>query len=70
MPSLAGLTSSGWARPVERVLSRVPAVADVTVDFEPGRANIPGGACLQDPVAAMQAAGHGAQMPARDTAEE
>lgn len=59
---ISGMTCNGCANTVTRVLSRVPGVTNATVDFGSGRATVMGSACPEDLVAAVQAAGYGAQL--------
>ncbi|MGH7014822.1 MAG: heavy-metal-associated domain-containing protein [Stellaceae bacterium] len=59
--SISGMTCDGCVNTVTRILSRVPGVTGANVDFESDRATVMGNARLQDLVAAMQAAGYGAQ---------
>ena len=68
---VSGMTCSGCADTVTRVLSRVPGVTGATVDFGSGRATVMGSARSEDLVAAVQAAGYGAQpSPGETTGEE
>jgi copper chaperone CopZ len=66
--AVSGMTCSGCAKSVTRVLSKVPGVAKVDVDFEAGRAVIVGDARPEDLVAAVQGAGYEAR-PDRGAAE-
>ena len=66
--AISGMTCDGCANTVTRVLSRVPGVANATVDFGSGRATVMGSARPEDLVAAVQAAGYGAQLSPGDTA--
>jgi copper chaperone len=59
--AISGMTCGGCVASVTRVLSRIPGVAQATVDLGTGRATIVGAAPVQDIVAAVQAAGYGAQ---------
>jgi copper chaperone CopZ len=59
--SVLGMTCAGCAKTVTRVLSGVPGVAGAKVDFASGRAVITGGARPEDLIAAITAAGYGAQ---------
>ena len=59
--SISGMTCSGCARTIERVLSRVQGVSRVTVDLSAGRALIEGGASPAELIAAAEAAGYGAE---------
>jgi copper chaperone CopZ len=58
--SISGMTCSGCAAAVTRVLARVPGVAKAEVDFATERAVVTGGARQEDLIAAVQAAGYGA----------
>lgn len=60
--SISGMTCSGCANTVTRVLSRVPGVASANVDFENGHALVTGTARTEDLVKAVEAAGYGAQI--------
>ena len=60
--SILGMTCSGCANTVTRVLSRVPGVASANVDFENGHALVTGTAHPEDLVKAVEAAGYGAQI--------
>lgn len=64
--SVSGMTCSGCANTVTRVLSRVSGVASATVDFGSGRAAVTGGARPEDLIAAVQAAGYGAGLSQDD----
>lgn len=66
MLSVSGMTCDGCAKTVIRILSRVPSVSGAEVDFAAGRALVRGSANPQDLVAAIQAAGYGAQFDASD----
>jgi copper chaperone CopZ len=59
--SITGMTCSGCANTVKRVLSRVPGVTRTEVDHARGRATVSGTARPEDLIAAVQAAGYGAQ---------
>ena len=61
-PSISGMTCSGCADTVKRVLSRVPGVASVEVDLDKGAAAVGGTAGVPALVAAVVAAGYGAQL--------
>lgn len=63
--SVSGMTCGGCAKTVERVLARVLGVTDVTVDLASGSAVIGGKAAAEELVAALQAAGYGAQAAPR-----
>ena len=60
--SISGMTCTGCAANVTRVLSRVPGVTEAAVDLERGRATVRGTARPADLIAAVQAAGYGAQL--------
>lgn len=60
--SISGMTCSGCANTVTRVLSRVPGVDSANVDFENGHALVTGTARPKDLVKAVEAAGYGAQI--------
>ena len=60
--SISGMTCSGCANTVTRVLLRVPGVTNANVDLASGRAIVMGNARLKELVAAVQAAGYGAQL--------
>ena len=67
--SILGMTCSGCANTVTRVLSRVPGVSSAKVDLTTGRAVVTGEARSEELVAAVQAAGYGAQLAASDTTD-
>ena len=58
--AVSGMTCSGCAATVQRVLARVPGVQQVEVDLAAGRAQVLGTAPLAALLAAVQAAGFGA----------
>jgi copper chaperone CopZ len=58
--SITGMTCSGCANTVKRVLSRLPGVTRAEVDHTSGRATVSGTARPEDLVAAVRAAGYGA----------
>jgi copper chaperone CopZ len=58
---LTGMTCGGCARAIERVLSRVPGVKSAKVDFGLGLAVVSGAASAAELIAAIEAAGYGAQ---------
>lgn len=60
--SITGMTCSGCANTVTRILSRVPGVTRTEVDLSSARAFIEGSARPADLVAAAEGAGFGAQM--------
>jgi copper chaperone CopZ len=60
--SITGMTCSGCANTVQRVLSRVPGVGRVAVDLSGARAVVEGSARAEDLAAAVTAAGFGAQL--------
>jgi copper chaperone CopZ len=60
--SITGMTCSGCANTVKRVLSRVQGVTRTEVDHARGRATVSGMARPEDLVAAVRAAGYGAQL--------
>lgn len=60
--SISGMTCSGCANTVTRVLSRLPGVASANVDFENGHALVTGTARPEDLVKAVEAAGYSAQI--------
>jgi copper chaperone CopZ len=60
--SISGMTCSGCAGTVTRILSRVPGVERAKVDFESGCARIAGTARPEDLISAVEAAGYGAQV--------
>ena len=64
---VSGMTCAGCAKTVTRVLSMVSGVADAKVDFASGRAVITGEPRPEDLIAAVTAAGYGAQ-PLQDPA--
>ncbi|HUZ73782.1 MAG TPA: heavy metal-associated domain-containing protein [Stellaceae bacterium] len=66
--AISGMTCDGCANTVTRVLSRVPGVTGATVDFGSGRATVTGNVRPEDLVAAVQAAGYGAQLSPGETA--
>ncbi len=59
--TISGMTCGGCASAVTRILSRVPGVATVEVEFASGRATIRGAASSAALIAAVEAAGYGAQ---------
>ncbi|HEY1941152.1 MAG TPA: heavy metal-associated domain-containing protein [Roseiarcus sp.] len=59
--SISGMTCSGCANAVTRVLSRVPGVASARVDLASGRAVVVGEARPEDLIVAVEAAGFEAQ---------
>ncbi|MDE1935978.1 heavy metal-associated domain-containing protein [Bradyrhizobium sp.] len=60
--SITGMTCSGCANTVARVLSRVPGVETANVDFACGRARVTGKARPEDLIRAVEAADYGAQI--------
>lgn len=60
--SISGMTCSGCANTVTRVLSRVPGVDSANVDFDNDHALVTGTARPEDLVNAVEAAGYGAQI--------
>ena len=60
--AISGMTCTGCAGTVTRVLSRVPGVETAKVDFETGCARIAGTARPEDLISAIEAAGYGAQI--------
>lgn len=60
--SVSGMTCAGCASTVMRVLSRVPGVADVKVDFAAGRAVVKGKGRPEDLIAAIETAGYRVQL--------
>ena len=66
--SISGMTCDGCAKTVTRVLSRVPGVTSAMVDFGSGRATVMGKVRAENLVAAVQAAGYGAQLLPGNTA--
>lgn len=67
--SVSGMTCGGCAKTVERVLSQVPGVTDVTVDLASGSAVIGGKAAADEIIAALEAAGYGAEVAPRVLSE-
>ena len=67
--SISGMTCEGYAKTVERVLSRVAGVASVRVDFASARATIAGCFRPEQLVGAVEAAGYGAK-PLQENAGE
>ncbi|HEX4024068.1 MAG TPA: heavy metal-associated domain-containing protein [Steroidobacteraceae bacterium] len=61
--SVSGMTCDGCASTVTRILLRVPGVTGARVDLAGGHASVAGTASAQELVAAVQAAGFGAQAP-------
>jgi copper chaperone CopZ len=59
--AISGMVCGGCANTIRRVLSRVPGVTDTNVDICNGRATVVGNAPTEDLIAAVQAAGYGAQ---------
>jgi len=66
--SISGMTCSGCANTVTRILSRVPGVIGVNVDLGSGRATVIGEVRSAALIAVVQAAGYGAQLSQHDTA--
>jgi copper chaperone CopZ len=60
--SISGMTCSGCADTVKRVLSRVPGVTSVEVDLDKGAAVVGGTPGVPALVAAVVAAGYEAQL--------
>lgn len=60
--SIEGMSCSACVNAVTRVLSRVPGVADVTVDLDAGLARVAGSASAEILVAAIAKAGYGARL--------
>ena len=60
--SISGMTCSGCADTVKRVLSRVPGVTSVEVDLDKGDAVVGGTPGVPALVAAVVAAGYDAQL--------
>lgn len=58
--NVTGMTCPGCARTIERLLSRVPSVENVKVDFELGLCVVSGTAKIADLVSAITQAGYGA----------
>ncbi|MGH8143280.1 MAG: heavy-metal-associated domain-containing protein [Steroidobacteraceae bacterium] len=61
--SVSGMTCDGCASTVKRILLRVPGVTGARVDLAGGRASVAGRATVRELIAAVQAAGFGAQLP-------
>ncbi|MGH3277057.1 MAG: heavy-metal-associated domain-containing protein [Streptosporangiaceae bacterium] len=59
--TVSGMTCSGCANTVTRVLSRVPSVTEARVDLASGRADVNGTARAEDLMKAVEAAGFTAQ---------
>lgn len=59
--TVSGMTCSGCANTVTRVLSRVPGVREARVDLASGRAEVSGTARAEDLMKAVGAAGFTAQ---------
>jgi copper chaperone CopZ len=59
--SISGMTCVGCANTVTRVLARVPGVDGARVDLASGCAIVTGDVRVEDLVAAVAAAGYGAQ---------
>ncbi|MDE2155735.1 MAG: heavy-metal-associated domain-containing protein [Xanthomonadaceae bacterium] len=64
--AVTGMSCGGCANTVMRILSRIPGVAEATVDLAAGRATIKGMATPADLIAAVEAAGYGAQAAGSD----
>jgi len=60
--TITGMTCSGCASSVTRVLSRVPGIVRAEVDFAGARAVVEGSAGPEALVAAVEAAGYGAEI--------
>jgi copper chaperone CopZ len=61
--AVSGMTCSGCAGTVTRVLSRVPGVTGAQVDLASGRATVAGTARAEDLIRAVEAAGFGGRLP-------
>jgi len=60
--SISGMTCSGCAATVTRILSRVPGTTSVKVDIESHLAVVAGSASPDDLISAVTDAGYGAQL--------
>ena len=60
--TVAGMTCTGCASSVGRVLSRVPGVTDAQVDLASGRATVTGTARVEDLLEAVEGAGYGGRL--------
>jgi copper chaperone CopZ len=60
--SIAAMTCGGCASTVTRVLSRVPGVTGAKVDLASRRATVLGTARPEELIAAVEAAGYGAEL--------
>lgn len=60
--AVSGMTCSGCASTVTRVLSRVPGVTAARVDLAAGRATVSGTARAGDLIEAVEAAGFGGKL--------
>jgi Cu+-exporting ATPase len=64
--AISGMTCGGCVQAVTRVLSAVAGVTTARVDLAGARARVQGTASAEDLVSAVQAAGYGAALIARD----
>jgi copper chaperone CopZ len=60
--AVTGMTCSGCARTIERVLSRVPGVISAKVDFDLGLAIVNGSTAPSELIKAIEKAGYGASV--------
>lgn len=67
--SVTGITCGGCALVVERALSKVPGVERVSVDADLGLAVVVGSSAVHDLIRAVEAAGYGARLSEKATAE-
>jgi len=58
--TVSGMTCDGCANTVTRILQRVPGVTGARVELSGGRASVAGTASTQELIAAVRAAGFGA----------
>jgi Au+-exporting ATPase len=66
--AISGMTCSGCAQAVERVLSRLPGVAQVRVELASARAWISGSAPANALITAVKGAGYDAELVQHSTA--
>lgn len=67
--AIRGMTCGGCARTIERVVSRVPGVKNVKVDFDLGLAVVNGPASPSDLIGAVKATGYDASITDENAAK-
>ncbi len=68
--SISGMTCSGCANTLMRLLSRVPGVEHASVNFVGGSAVVTGTARQEDLIKAVEAAGYGVQIAKNESTGE